>query len=196
MLQGRRTFAVNWKAWEDRHATNYEGFEAHESKGSCTGVGSRGRVAVARQRRLRGDCRAGRGSPVKGYRTQSSRHARRGGTRRRQLGDVLRLRQGSGRHSAGCAICPRLRLRPRLRRLSRLRLPRLQGLSRLRLRRVWRMRRLRLQLLHLLGCLPLALLAVSPRQLTDARRHGRVDQDRPGQSVFVRRAVTVRRRQF
>src|SRR6516225_8199850 len=130
-------------------------FEAKTSEGSRTGGGSRRRVLVACERRIRGNRCSGRGCTVVGY-LPAPNHSQRGRSRRRQLGDVLRLRQGK-RWNAPTRrkVCPRLRtlrrlpLRGRLQMRQRLRLP-----LRRRLRRLW-LRRLRLLLV--VGSLPYLL---------------------------------------
>jgi hypothetical protein len=141
-------------------------FEANASEGSRTGGGSRRRVFVASERRIRCNRYADGGYAVAGH-GGAPNHSQGGRDLRRQLGDVLRLRQGNRRNTpTRSTICPSLRQRLR----------RLQGLQRLRqrLQRLRRLRRLRLRRLRLLlavGRLPRLLdsrLERFPITLTDA----------------------------
>src|SRR5262245_979022 len=135
-------------------------FEAKISEGSRTGGGSRRRVLVAGGRRIRGNRCAGRGSTVVGY-LPAPNHPQRGRNRRRQLGDVLRLRQGKRRNAPTWRkICPRLWTLRGLQRL-RQRLPLRRRVRRLRLRR--------LRLLLVVGSLPY-LLDLARSDYVDRRK--------------------------
>jgi hypothetical protein len=145
------------------HATYYASFEAKARQGSRAGGRSGRPIFDAGGRRVRSrNQRTSGGWSSAGPRTGPRRHAHRGGNLRRQLGNVLRIRQGSAElHHQRRAVCPRLR-RPGLRRpgLPRLRwqgLQRLPGLPRLRRRLRWlrrlRLRRLHLRVLHRVGSL-------------------------------------------
>jgi hypothetical protein len=124
VVPSRRTFARRYGGLD--YAAEEAGVQANKSEGSRAGAGSRRRVFVADGRRVRGNRRAGTGCTVKGYDIESRLHPQRGGDRRRQLGNVLCLRQGKLRGiPVRRTICPRLRLQ--MRRLQRLR-PWLQGL--------------------------------------------------------------------
>ncbi len=127
------------------------GFEAKASEGNRTGGRSCRRVFDAGRRCIRSRNRwPARGYTVSGHRTGSHDHAHRGGNLRRQLGDVLRLRQGSAPEPANkangmpevAAAAEVAAARPRLRRRRRRRLPRLrrQRLPRLRRQRLRRLR--------------------------------------------------------
>ena len=101
------------EAWRPDHANMQKPcFEAKASEGSRTGGGSLSACrcrwrAVHPQQPL-----AGGGCTVAGHRTGSRNHSHRGGNLRRQLGDVLCLRQGKRRnrrlgeqHARGCGGC-------------------------------------------------------------------------------------------
>jgi len=119
-------------------------FEAKTSAERVAGIRSRRRVVGS-------DGNCVRDSTDRRYtlardRTASGNYARRGGNLRRQLGDLLRLRQGKRPDASGRnTICMGLS------GLSGLRLPSLPSLPRL-----W-VRRLRVRLLCVMGCLPLVL---------------------------------------
>ena len=145
-------------------------FEAKASEDGLAGVGGRRRVVVAGGQCIRGRYWSSNGYSVAGHGSASRNRSRRRGNLRRQLGDVLCLRQGKRR-----SIPTQSRTKACIRRLSRLwglqglwRRQRLRWLPRLRgrlqgLRRLWwclvgRGRLLgRLQLLRVLGGLSLVL---------------------------------------
>jgi hypothetical protein len=125
------------------------GFEAKAPEGNRTGGRSCRRVFDAGRWCIRSrNHGTARGYTVSGHRTGSHDHAHRGGNLRRQLGDVLRLRQGSPpARRTRRTICPETRWLPRRRWLPWRRLPRglrRQRLQRLRHRLHRRLRRLQL----------------------------------------------------
>jgi hypothetical protein len=135
------------RALDVAHETS---FKAKASK-NVASIRSRRDVSGVRKRCV-SECSAGNCAVARPDRA-SSHYPRRRGNRRRQLGDVLCLRQGKRRHTSGW--------RPaRPKRLWRVPgLPRLSRLSRLWLPRGWRMRlwRLWLRLLCVVGSVPLVL---------------------------------------
>jgi len=133
-------------------------FESSTSEGSHTDGGCGRSFLVARGRRIGRDRCSDRGHAVTRHNGVTPNHSRRGRDRGRQLGDVLRVRQGNGRHApAGPADGQGLRRLQGLRRQGLPRLPRLWQ----RLQRLRRLRRLRLRWVRLLldlGSLPRLLI--------------------------------------
>jgi len=108
-------------------------FEAKASEDGLAGVGGRRRVVVAGGQCIRGRYWSSNGYSVAGHGSASRNRSRRRGNLRRQLGDVLCLRQGKRR-----SIPTQSRTKACIRRLSRL--WGLQGLCGQRLRRLPRLR--------------------------------------------------------
>ena len=125
------------------HGAPEASFEAKGSQDNPAGIRRRWDVSGDGGRRISGN-RADGECTIARHRAASRHFSRRGGTFRRQPGDVLRLRQGKrpARRRPEARSTRRLR---RLRRLQRLRSTRLRGLRRLRSTRLrsTRLRRLR-----------------------------------------------------
>jgi hypothetical protein len=112
------------------HGAPEASFEAKGSQDNPAGIRRRWDVSGDGGRRISGN-RADGECTIARHRAASRHFSRRGGTFRRQPGDVLRLRQGKrpARRRPEARSTRRLR---RLRRLQRLRSTRLRGLRRLR----------------------------------------------------------------
>ena len=82
------------------YGSDEAGFEAKAPEGSRTGVGSCWRVFVAGEWRIGGNRRFCDGHAVERYRDGTGVRAQRGGDLRRQLGNLLRFRQGERRRIA------------------------------------------------------------------------------------------------
>jgi hypothetical protein len=143
-------------------------FEAKASEDSLTGMGGRRYVLGDGGRRIGGSCPDCE-CTIARHRTTSRHYARRGGNIRRQLGDVLCLRQGNPRNARPTTgqglrrlrrqVRWRLqgrRLRRQVRRRMRLQRMRLQMRGRLRLL-LCRLRNRWLHLLLVVGSLPALL---------------------------------------
>jgi hypothetical protein len=136
------------QVWRSNYAKSEASFEARDQ--SCPGVRGCWIDLFAGRRRIRSS-RPGNGRAADAEHCAGPRHhSRRRGNRRRQPGDVLRVRQGEHRIASGPRSgSPWLRWLQGLRRQGLQRLSWLQGLQRL--RRLWLRRR---RLLSVLGWLP------------------------------------------
>jgi hypothetical protein len=141
------------------YATREASFQAKSGDEGCSGVGCGRPVSITSRRRICSGHWAGGGyADDEEHHARARHYFRRRGDIRRQLGDVLRFREGKGGSArVWHTACQRwLRRLQRLRwrqRLWRQRLWRLQGLRRGRLG----LRRLRVRLLSVMGILPLVL---------------------------------------